>query len=82
MPDVLNVFVRSRKAVVFEGPVYSVTSFNELGEFDIMSEHANMITLLKDKLIIDKDRSTEKEITFENALMSVARNEVAVYLDI
>ncbi|MFA6981817.1 MAG: hypothetical protein WC243_02225 [Patescibacteria group bacterium] len=82
MADVLSISVRNRKEIVFEGPIYSVTSYNELGEFDVLSEHANMITLLKDKLLIDKGRPSEKEITFGNALMNITRNEVSVYMDI
>lgn len=82
MDDYLKVTVKSRKKVLLEGLVYSLTSFNVVGEFDVLPQHANMITLLKEKIIVDKGRPTQNEIKFDSALMSVMGNEVSVYVDI
>ena len=44
-PQGLYLRVRNREQLVFDGPVKSVTSFNEKGEFDVLPQHAREIRL-------------------------------------
>lgn len=83
MPDTLiEVYIRSRRKLVFGGAVHSVSSFNVYGSFDILPFHANFITLIKDALILDKTLPTEQHIEINHGLLSAHRNKVDIYLDV
>jgi F-type H+-transporting ATPase subunit epsilon len=74
--------VVSREGIVYEGDVSSITSYNDLGVFDVLAQHANFISLVNTGLIIREAEEVEKEIKFDNALMKVNRNQVEVYVGI
>jgi len=74
--------VVSREGVVFENEVTSITSYNELGKFDVLAEHANFISLINTGLIIRDKDNIEKEIKFDNALLKVYKNIVEIYIGV
>jgi len=76
----LDVSIRTRSSVLFGGKAFSVTSFNSLGVFDVLPEHASFVTLVEKLIILDKNLATMNEIKIESGVMYVADNEVAVYL--
>jgi F0F1-type ATP synthase epsilon subunit len=80
--DYLYVSVRSREGILFEGNAVSVSSFNQKGKFDVLLEHANFISLIKDKLTIRKREGQDQEIAVDNGIMKVSGNVVDVYLGI
>ena len=77
-----NLFVRSREGIVYKGEVDSITSFNEEGEFDVLAQHANFISLIQKALIIRDLSGKVKKIDVSNALMRVRKNYVEVYLGV
>jgi F0F1-type ATP synthase epsilon subunit len=76
----LNVI--AREGVIFEGNVRSITSYNESGEFDVLSQHANFISLIRKKVSIRNTAGKKSEYLFDNALIKVLSNEVKIYLGI
>ena len=46
MNEKFKLLVKSREGILYQGEVESMTSFNEKGEFDILSRHANFISLI------------------------------------
>jgi len=79
----LKVLIRSKNKTFFDGVCYSVSSMNDVGEFDILSEHANFVTLIKNKIIIDKSMDSEKTISIDNkAVLNIINNQVDVYLGV
>jgi F0F1-type ATP synthase epsilon subunit len=84
MNDVkFHLKVVSREGSVFEGDVASISSYNEKGEFDVLAEHTNFISLIKKGLTIrEEEKSPEKNIPFDNALIRVRENNVEVYVGI
>lgn len=77
-----HLLVRSRDGKIYEGDVQSITSFNEKGMFDVLGQHANFISLIKDKLIIADLNGSRKDIPVNNGLMRVRENNVEVYLGV
>jgi F0F1-type ATP synthase epsilon subunit len=77
-----NLLVRSRDGVVFRGDVDSITSFNETGEFDVLPEHANFISLIQKQIVIRDLKGEVRRIEISNALMRVRENFVEVYLGV
>ncbi|MEF8847025.1 MAG: hypothetical protein V5A57_01160 [Candidatus Paceibacterota bacterium] len=65
----------------FEGEAKAVTSENEVGEFDILPEHANFITLIFNSLTVYTPEE-EKEYEFSRGVVEVADNKVRIFLEV
>ncbi|MGM0628951.1 MAG: hypothetical protein ACQESA_00810 [Patescibacteria group bacterium] len=81
--DLLNVRIISLGEVVWEGYALSISAENTNGVFDILPQHANFITILKDTPIVVKTESkTQKEFTFPRSLLYAKENEVKIYANV
>lgn len=80
--SLLNISIRSRSKVVFDGHVHSLTSINDKGEFDVLPMHANFVTLIKDYIILDKGWETERKLDIRTGLMNTLQDRIDVYLDL
>ncbi len=78
--DSLHVSIRTRRSVLFEGDVFSLSSFNTLGEFSVLPKHANFISLIHDKVILDKGSASEQIFEVGTGLINVDDTGVAVYV--
>lgn len=83
MPTIpnLKVIARNRESVLFEGEALSITSNNDRGIFDILPEHENFITLIKEKVIIRTAQKETKEIQIDNGIARVFENKVNIYVN-
>lgn len=77
----LEVTVRKRDKLVYEGQAFAITSVNNRGTFDILAQHANFITVIKEKLIIHKLDKTEQSFAIKNGVLHSADNKITIYLD-
>ena len=50
-----HVKVRDTENLIFEGEVERISSFNEVGPFDIFPMHANFISILHQEVSLYKD---------------------------
>lgn len=80
--DELYLKVFSPEKVFFEGEVKSLTSINEDGKFDVLGEHANFISIIRDTLIISHKNGEKQEIKIDGGVIKVHENRVSVYLGI
>jgi F0F1-type ATP synthase epsilon subunit len=80
--SLLEIIVRNREAVVFEGEAVSLTSYNPRGQFDILPAHANFISLLSDRIVIRLPSGEARDIDVHNGVVRVVRNKVQVLLGI
>jgi F0F1-type ATP synthase epsilon subunit len=78
----LNILIKSRSKVYFEGKAQSLTSNNDKGIFDVLPHHANFISIIKDYIVIDKGLPTEKKFEIKNGVISVLSNKIDVYLEV
>lgn len=69
----------SAKKESFEGKVKAISSKNRLGNFDVLPEHANFISLIFDNLVI---HAPDKKINyqFERGILEVSSNKVKIFL--
>ena len=79
--ETIRVDIRSRKEKFFQGDAKSVTSLNETGEFDVLPQHANFVTLIRGFVVVDKGLPTEKRIELDNGVLAAKTDSVDVYLD-
>jgi F0F1-type ATP synthase epsilon subunit len=78
----LTLRVHNRDGVVFEGKVENLTSYNEVGEFDVLSLHARFISMIQDYLIIRLLDGEERRIDLDTAIMRVDQNFVEVFMGV
>ena len=79
---ILDVVVRNRDTVLFEGPCTSVSSYNNVGKFDVLGRHANFITLVTNKIELVTKSGERRSIDVNNGVCKVKKNEVAIFLGI
>ena len=82
MSKVIKVIVRDTQNIVFQGEVERISSFNEVGRFDIYPEHANFISIIRQELTLYKNKQIIKTIKLEQAIMKVKKDVVHIFLGI
>lgn len=78
----IKIRVRDAQNVIFEGEVDRISSYNEVGAFDIYPMHANFISIIRKELVLYKDKKRVKDIKLEKAVMKVKKDVVKVFLGI
>lgn len=81
-PETIHVMVRNRKQVLFEDDVTAITSRNDTGIFDVLPEHSNFISVIKEKVLLRKSNGENYEIILSNGIMKVKNNSVKCYIDL
>ena len=81
-PYKIHVMIRNRRQVLIDEDVKAVTSKNDTGVFDVLPEHANFITTIKDSVTIHKLDGTEVKIEASNGVMKVKNFNVKCYIDL
>ncbi|MEP7166763.1 MAG: hypothetical protein ABI758_02170 [Candidatus Woesebacteria bacterium] len=79
---VLHVFIRNRENVLFNEDVVSISSRNEKGIFDILPLHGNFISLVEQRLILQRPDGTKTEIQVSNGILRASENRVEVYIGV
>jgi len=66
----------------FHGEALSVSSENQLGPFDVLPLHANLITLIQKKIMVRTKEGKVVNYEFRNGVLEVNENKVKVFLGI
>ena len=66
----------------FEGKAKAVSSKNKVGEFDILPNHANFISLIFNSLTVYTTQDEEKTYDFSRGVLEVANGEVRIFLEV
>lgn len=77
---IIHVKVRNNRQIVFEGEVERISSFNEVGPFDVYPMHANFISILRKGATLYNKKEKIKELTFEQAMMKVKQDKANIFL--
>ena len=72
--------IQTKQGVSFNDRVRAITSFNEKGVFDVLPQHENFISVIKDKIIIHTTDGKDKEMKIDNGVLKVHENEVHIFL--
>ncbi len=80
MQQTIQVKVISPQDVLFVGKATSVSSKNTSGNFDILAQHANFITIVENQPIVIRTQKKEKiSFQFPLAVIYATNNNVSVY---
>ncbi len=59
----------------------SISLFNEVGPFDVLPGHANLISTIHSSIIIQSTDNQHKEIKFARGVLEVSGNIVNIFLE-
>lgn len=75
--------VGTRDKVLFEDKVESFSSVNEEGAFDVLSRHANFVSLIRKSIVIRKLDGKKEEIKINgDGVLRVVKNKAEAFLGI
>ncbi len=81
-PNVLEVYIRNREEVLFDGACKSLTSYNKVGRFDLLGMHANFITLIDKEISLVSASGEQKTFPVDNGVCKVKDNKVTIFIGI
>ncbi len=68
--------------MVFEDEVKAMTSLNEKGIFDILPQHENFISIIKEYITIHKKDGQKETINIGNGVLKVKNSQISCYVDL
>lgn len=77
----ISVVARAPFHVYYDGPAYSLSAANRVGEFDILPGHADFFSMLTPcTVVIDTDK---EQVSFEahNGMITVRDNQVMLFVN-
>lgn len=81
--DTIEVKITSPREIVWQGRAAAVSSENSQGPFDILPDHANFVTLVKDTPIVLHFKNNKSEqFSFKRAVVHNENNTVTVYAEL
>jgi F0F1-type ATP synthase epsilon subunit len=80
--DTLDVKVWSPFRVYYRGDAKSVTGVNATGQFDVLPQHHNFISLLTPSELVLQTRDGELRIRISGGVMRVHHDVVTVFLEV
>jgi F0F1-type ATP synthase epsilon subunit len=80
MEPKIHVVIKNKETVFFEGDATALSSFNDIGLFDVLPMHENFISLIRDKVILHLNEKEQKEFKIRNGILKVKNNNVNIYL--
>lgn len=78
----MHVKVYSPFQTYFDDTAQSISAVNETGEFDILPQHHNFITLLSAGDLVVRTAHDKRSIKISRGLMHVKADNVVVFLDV
>ncbi|MGD9128891.1 MAG: hypothetical protein PVJ09_00130 [Candidatus Woesebacteria bacterium] len=80
--DKIKIKIFSLKGLILEEEVDAISSENEEGVFDVLPQHSNFISIIKNKLILHKNKKKFKEIKLDLGVIRLIANQAKIYLDL
>ena len=76
----LSLLIRRKDRILFTGPVKAVSSTNELGPFDVLPYHSNLVATIAKFVRIYLDNNLIRDFEIPKGVMHVKENKVEVYV--
>ena len=82
MDNSITISIKNRQGTIFSGAVKAISSYNDKGPFDILSQHENFISIIKEKIVIHNLDNKTQEFKIDNGVLRVYKNEVNIFIGI
>lgn len=78
----LEIIVIKTDQMIFRGMAKSFSSINDQGKFDILPDHQNFISIIKNYMIIRTTSGKNHHIDIEEAVLHLKNNKLVVFTGI
>src|SRR6266702_2748483 len=78
----LHVSILSPERTVFDGQALAISTYNDVGPFDILPFHANLITMIKNSITVYHPEKKTEKIPCDKGILKVFENTVVIFLGI
>ena len=75
-----NVLIMDRDQILYRDQALAVSSHNESGQFDILAQHANFISLISKEIVVKKLDGSKERFQIDKAVMRVLKGETKIFL--
>ena len=65
---------------LYQGNIFALSLYNDIGPFDIIEKHTNFISLIKNKITIHELPRTKKEISIQKGIVKVNKQGVDIFI--
>ena len=80
-PPLLHVMIRSREKILIDQDIKALSSVNETGEFDILQEHTNFISIINKYIKLYMGNGTIQEIPLtQQAVLKMDAGVIHIFL--
>ena len=79
MEPTVHLNIKNKESTLFDGQVFAISAYNDVGLFDVLPMHENFISLIKNRIILHEN-GTKKEVKIRQGLLRVKDNKVNIYL--
>lgn len=77
----LSVVARAPFKVYYEGPAYSLSAKNKVGEFDILPGHADFFSMLTNCDVIIDTENEPVSFAITNGILTVRDDDVMLFVN-
>lgn len=81
-PKKVEVHIKSKSKDYFVGEAFAVSSTNEVGKFDVLAEHSNFVTIIKDYVEVYKNAKNKLRFELKRGILRSKDNKVEVFIGI
>jgi F0F1-type ATP synthase epsilon subunit len=78
----IKLKIRDTDSIQYEGEVDRISSYNEMGQFDVYPMHANFISIINKSISLYLHNKLIKKMDIEKAVMKVKKDEAQIFLGI
>lgn len=78
--SLIHLTIQDTENTIFQDEVDRITSYNEMGKFDVYPMHANFISIITKQISVYQNRMVIKDIPIQQAVMKVKKDEVKIFL--
>lgn len=77
----LNVVVRDREGIKFDGSAEVVSSVNSVGPFDVLAGHANFISLIRKRVSITESTGKKTEFNVDSGVIRILKDKCLIFIN-
>ena len=79
--NLIHVIIKNKNGTMVDEDAKAVSSYNEVGLFDVLSMHIHFISLIRKQVIIHQGKDgKDRTLDIGTGLMRVENNRVSIYL--
>ncbi|OGH18089.1 MAG: hypothetical protein A3C22_03200 [Candidatus Levybacteria bacterium RIFCSPHIGHO2_02_FULL_37_10] len=80
--QLITLKIQTKHGFSFNDKIKALTSYNEKGVFDVLPQHENFISVIRNRILIHLADGKDKEIKIGTGVLKVYENEVHIFLEI